>query len=291
MNCLQKLIQKYPRELWCKRELSKNPNCPRAFFYLSDYASWFQIREFSQNPSLKYSDILENPCSGWDWNAISENKGLVISPEQIRYMPEVYNHLMQFCRSRRINQYDCAKYGTGKNRQLRCDYDSFADSVFDMINTPPDVLINTLRDLHYPYKQVAVVLQHPNMKFDIIYNQLWPEIVKRNPFLAMEYSRDISLNPNITYEIVTSHPYMLWDFERLSQNLFNFHPGKMALAIGRISRAWRSHRFRQRLAIHRIWKRVLDSILYFPGKGELYLNAYSNYLRQSHIHDSTRNGL
>jgi hypothetical protein len=290
MNCLQKLIKHYPREWWSKTGLSKNPNCTWEFFHLPENDRFLDIRDYSQNPTLKYRTILENPCSGWDWDALADNKWLKITQEEARYMPEVYNHIRLCRRIRHQNQGLNELAAMLRWKHIRDTHKPPFQiaCVFDVIDTPPYVLMNTLRDLDYPHRQVAVVLQHPNMTFDVIYTQLWPEIVRRNPHLAMGYSRAISLNPNLTYEIVTAHPFMIWDFGRLSDNLFNFHPGKMALAAERIARAWRSYLFRQRLAHHRIRKRVLDSIVYFPGKGAKYLQAYQEYLNTSCCHDSNR---
>lgn len=164
---------------------------------------------FSRNINITWNDVLKNPYIPWNWGGLSENPNItldIIEQNSQSNWDEYYlsrnpNLTFQFVKKYSIKQ--------------KWDW--------HILTIHPGITWEDIQAEPFAPWVYNRICRNPNITLKIIEEWL------TNPLLEhlVDWS-ELSLNPNLTWEFVIKYENKKWNWNRLSDNLFNRYNPKLA---------------------------------------------------------------
>ena len=218
--------------LWELRDLIKNPNI--SFEECKKLAELFGKEpieyNFSANPNITVSDIINNKSYNWDIDLIAENSSIIL--DLIKY-DIGYGSRLGMGRNQNITYSDFQELLPMILKDKRSNRIIYNFMMYNK-NLPIDIVIDY--QLKNPNLELwANICWHPGFTLDLI--------IKYQTYLTNHYYYDLSSNKHITVDFILANLDKEWNWNCLTHTMelsdiianpnlpwkhFNFHP-KMKL--------------------------------------------------------------
>lgn len=212
INDMEKNKDSLPVSEWSLYFLSKNPNINIEFVLNNDIKS-FDWTCLSMNKGITCEDIENNPNLPWMWTWISQNPNINID-FVLKNLDKKWDYKF-LTKNPGIKIEDILNHS-----ELKWDMKS---NVFlnpnlnkSHLNWCHELIITNKYKLGNSFDSWIDVVANPGITIE--------DIISYNEMMAIKYANWISKNPNITYNFIKLHPNFAFDWNALSNNMFDLHP-------------------------------------------------------------------
>jgi len=203
----------YPGKLWDYESIACNPNTTREYIldhYLAAGSLNMEIDLYqrlmafiSMNRNITAEDILKYPDLAWD--TVHLLKYANITPDEVFTLLELGIRGFGGC-TREMALYDYSSNSLLTREMIR----TYGEWVWDweFITARPWITVEHILANEQRQRGLVGFARNPNLTMNV---------VLRN-HVIYEQSQDVSMNPGITWEIITDYPDYPWDWRYVSRN-------------------------------------------------------------------------
>ena len=197
-NITWEIIQNYSEIQWDYHSLSANPNINWNIIQLNNEKNW-NYSLLSMNKNITFDIINNNPELPWNDYNISLN-------------PNITWDIIQSNKSFHNWNY----FNLGKHPNINWDIICNNPSIpwhYNQISLNPNITWNiVINNINKKWNYRSLML-NSTVTFDILQNN-------KDKLDPSDYYLTLSLNPNITWNIIDLNSTIHWNYEHLSMNLF-----------------------------------------------------------------------